>query len=549
MAISAETIIRIFVGALYGVYGLAAWRWLRRDLPSSLQRLAGLFLLTQIVVIAVSLTYQPSSSFEFWLWHLDREWNLPATLASAQLALAGFVALLIAWRGVAQPLWRRLYFCALGLVFLFLAYDEYAVLHEFITFWTHYYFALGVALVAATVAVAGLSARNTWQWHGCLLAGLATSALGGLVVETNCGHRVFHAINLCENNFFIEEPLEFVGMWLALLALLNQLGGVSRSIRVARALYVFPIIWLLALAMSPAIYPIERYAGDGHTSPAEVRFESGALLRGYRLRGRKDSIHLFLSPERWDYSGQNFSGLGYSISLVDQESGEKAVHRDAFAHRRHFLMSPGYRPVYRQWLDIDRPATLPTNRAYWIVLTLWREDGDQYARQKILSSDHPTLGDTQVALGEVAVKPKLDPARPPEIALAIFDNGFVLHAVEAPARVPAGETLALTFFWRSDVDGGEDHAQFVHLGHLESGRWFVYDQQPLGARLPTRLWYPGLADSETWRIPLPADLTPGEYTLSTGLYRSRDRERIPAMDAGGAAFLDARVALGRLVVE
>ena len=91
--------------------------------------------------------------------------------------------------------------------------------------------------------------------------------------------------------------------------------------------------------------------------------------------------------------------------------------------------------------------------------------------------------------------------------------------------------------------------QFLHLGHEDSGEWFVYDQAPLGQRLPTRLWYTGLADSETWRVPLPADLAAGRYAVFTGLYRSSDLERVPARDAEGTPWLDNRVVLGSLIIE
>lgn len=69
------------------------------------------------------------------------------------------------------------------------------------------------------------------------------------------------------------------------------------------------------------------------------------------------------------------------------------------------------------------------------------------------------------------------------------------------------------------------------------------------SRLPSRLWYSGLVDSETWRVPLPADLAPGRYKVYTGLYRARDRERDTASDVNGAPFIDARVPLGTLIVE
>ena len=99
------------------------------------------------------------------------------------------------------------------------------------------------------------------------------------------------------------------------------------------------------------------------------------------------------------------------------------------------------------------------------------------------------------------------------------------------------------------MPGEEDHVQFLHFGHAESGEWWIYDQHPLGPRLPTRLWYQGLADSEVWQVPLPADLAPGRYTFFTGLYRTRDSERVPVSDADGTPWLDARVPLGVLFVE
>ena len=82
-----------------------------------------------------------------------------------------------------------------------------------------------------------------------------------------------------------------------------------------------------------------------------------------------------------------------------------------------------------------------------------------------------------------------------------------------------------------------------------SGEWWGYDQEPLGARLPTRMWYAGLTASETWHVPLPTDLDPGRYGLFTGLYRLRDLERMPATSIAGDTFFDARVPLGSLVIE
>ena len=149
-------------------------------------------------------------------------------------------------------------------------------------------------------------------------------------------------------------------------------------------------------------------------------------------------------------------------------------------------------------MEVEIPPQAPTNRALWIVLTLWREQDGGFTRQKVLSSDLQLLDPMQVVLGELVLPAvSVDTST---TGLATFDNGFVLDAFEMPKRARAGETLRLPFAWRSDTNGEEDRVQFLHFVHEESGIQWGHDQQPLGARLPTRLWYRGLADVEVWEV-------------------------------------------------
>ena len=167
-------------------------------------------------------------------------------------------------------------------------------------------------------------------------------------------------------------------------------------------------------------------------------------------------------------------------------------------------------------------------------------------RQRVLESDHQLLAETQVILGELVL-----PAQSTDFAtipLAVFDNGFTIGSVDMPDRANPGETLSIPFTWRSDVDSKEDYVQFLHFGHEEGGEWWGFDQQPLGARLPTRLWYSGLIDSEVWQVPLPFDLEPGRYSVFSGLYRLSDQERLPVSDAEGKSLVDARVPLGDITI-
>ena len=545
MLLPPKAIIGAIILALYCLAGFIVYRRLMPRLSRTTARLAGLMLLAQVLAVGGAFLVEPASSFEAWLWSLNEEWNIQATLASTQWALAGAIAIVAAWLDRARRPWQRVYLFGVGLVFLMLARDEYFVEHEFTVGWVRNIALLGAALVAATLVVAWRSPPPQRIWHLCLLAGLATAAAGGLLIETQCGDASFIAVISCSDHFLLEEPLEFLGVWLALVAMLGHLARATPSLRIQRALYIVPALWLIALIQGNAVHSVARYAGGSDVTAVE--FESGARLLGFLLENNKKHINLFLSPGRWDYLGRNFSGLGYSIHLVDQASGESSQSRDRITHDRHFLLTPGYAPVYRQWVEIARPAAATANRAMWIVLSLWRDEGGHYTPLKIHASDLELLNDTQVILGEKVWRSASTAAAPDP--LAIFDNGFALDAWDAPEIARAGQPLTLGFSWRSDADGQEDYAQFLHLGHAASGEWQVYDQAPLGARLPTRLWYRGLVDSETWHIHLPTDLAPGRYEVFSGLYRTRDKERIPARAPAGDYFLDARVPLGRLVIE
>ena len=197
-------------------------------------------------------------------------------------------------------------------------------------------------------------------------------------------------------------------------------------------------------------------------------------------------------------------------------------------------------------MEVDIPPQTQVNRALWVVLTLWRDKRGEIVRQKIVASDLQLLNDTQVVLGEL-VLPAM-PAASPTAQVAIFDNSFTLEAVDMPEHAQAGDTLSIPFGWRSDADGSQDYVQFLHFVHQESGALWNHDQQPLGPRLPTRLWYRGLGDTETWQVPLPADLTPGRYSVFAGLYRPSDLQRVPTTDADGTPFADARIPLGVLTI-
>lgn len=547
MLLSTESLIRLLVLLLYVPVCLAAYRLLLPRLSPSAKRFAGGMLAAQVVVILLAAQIQPATRFEYWLWNFHEEWNIPATFAAVQLAAVGGVALLASWFARTEAALSRWYWVGIGLVFLFLAVDEYLALHEAIPEWELRYIALGAAVVAATLALAWRSAPSARKWHASLLFGLAMSVAGAMLVNAlpiPCDALGPLRFEGCLEFYFLEESLEFLGIWLTLVALLGQFSdALPRATRkVRRLLYALPALAILAIFLNSLTPRLELRL---LAQPASAEFRSGIHLRGFHIErsGQATTARLYLTARQAD-----FMGLGVSIHLVDQVSGESIASRDEWVDRQHgvWLFGPDYMPTYRQRMHVTIPPQSPPNRALWVVLTLWRKKAGEFARMKIVGSDLQLL-DRQVVLSEMALPG--DAPAPSASSLAVFDNGFTLEELELPARAQAGDALPLRFAWGSDADGIEDHIQFLHFVHDESGAWWGYDQQPLGRRLPTRLWYSGLGDSETWLVPLPEDLAPGSYTVYTGLYRHRDNERIPALDAAGKPWSDARVRLGSIFLE
>ena len=222
MDISTSELIRISVVLFYvPIVFISYWRLIPRLSPSA-KLLAGGMLAAQIFVIVASLGIQATPDFDKWLWDFHEEWNIPATLASAQLAVVGGVGLVSAWLARGRPALLRVYLVAVGLVFLFLALDEFLALHEFVPDWETRYIALGATVVVATILVALRSPRRAWLWHFCLLTGLAISVTGALVLNAlpiPCGSMGFLRFDGCLEFFFLEESFELLGIWLALVAI------------------------------------------------------------------------------------------------------------------------------------------------------------------------------------------------------------------------------------------------------------------------------------------------------------------------------------------
>jgi hypothetical protein len=129
---------------------------------------------------------------------------------------------------------------------------------------------------------------------------------------------------------------------------------------------------------------------------------------------------------------------------------------------------------------------------------------------------------------------------------ASFNGEIALIGFDAPSAARRGRTLTVTLYWKAQDEVSENYQVFVHLlrpdgtiaaqsdklnpGDFPSGRWpldrYVRDQH---------------------RLALPADLPPGAYRLSAGLWLQAEEVRLPVIDDAGRIAGDT-VPLGAVAV-
>ncbi|MCY3832175.1 MAG: hypothetical protein OXG85_04100 [Chloroflexi bacterium] len=509
-----------------------------------------LMLAAHFLIVFFQEDYANGLYIDKLLWNVNREGNIPAILSGAQLFVASGAALAVAALSGGQSRLFRLYWVGNSLLLLAFGLFENVLDRAILINWQVVFPSLGAVVALFSLRLMRVSTRSSQIKYLSLLIGLTIGAVGSIGLEHFAWlYEPCDKIGLVRDgdclSYIFEEGMEFLGIWIVLIAVLGFLSDLEQRPRplLRITLFLMPAVWFIAVLNSPVIDYLQLRYSFQQTS---LLYEGGIEIIGYRINEEENAFSLQLNTDSEEWAA--YSGVGYSLHLVDQASGRSLASTDDNASRRVNWETPAWprRWIYQQTLNLSIPADKHANRALWLLLSLWREQNGEHIPQKVLSSGLPQLSDTQIIVGEL-VLPVESPASS-TAPLSQFDNGFALVSASMPQQAKTGETLPVTFTWRASKSGAEEYVQFLHLKHEETGEWWVYDQFPLGPRLPTRLWYNGLLDNETWQVSLPGDLAPGSYEMFTGLYRVSDLERVPASDKNGEAWRDSRVLLGTLSI-
>jgi hypothetical protein len=97
---------------------------------------------------------------------------------------------------------------------------------------------------------------------------------------------------------------------------------------------------------------------------------------------------------------------------------------------------------------------------------------------------------------------------------AIGLRGFTLP--DDPVR--PGAIVPLTLFWQAEAHPVQRYKVFIHVLDADGRLVAQTDREPVGGLAPTDRWAAGEAIIDRYGVSLPADVVPGAYRVTAGLY-------------------------------
>ena len=106
--------------------------------------------------------------------------------------------------------------------------------------------------------------------------------------------------------------------------------------------------------------------------------------------------------------------------------------------------------------------------------------------------------------------------------------------------------------WQALSRLDQPYTVFVHLTDSANRLWAQHDYTPMGGAFPTFLWIPrwiaGQRFSDPYKLQVPAEVPPGDYTIEAGMYGMTNLRRVYHFDPAGNLAGD-RYVLGQVRVS
>ncbi|MCB9099349.1 MAG: glycosyltransferase family 39 protein [Anaerolineales bacterium] len=263
--------------------------------------------------------------------------------------------------------------------------------------------------------------------------------------------------------------------------------------------------------LAPAALPVQI--------ELKANFGQAARLVGYSLgqppfkSGQALPLTLF-----WQSQAEGLEQLSVVVELEDA-TGQIPVTHD------HEPIWPATEwhvgTLLRDPHDISLPPTLPPGD-YRLFISLVTGQGEHLMVQ----------GSNRLLLGTIATSDRphnFDAPAPAEPLSVNFSGQVELVGFDLPeTHVAAGGVLPVTLYWHSLATFDKNWKVFVHLIDAAGDIKSQQDQLPGAGQFPTTSWVPDEYITDSYNIPIPADLPPGEavYRLRIGWYDPNDFNRM-----------------------
>lgn len=370
----------------------------------------GLMLLVELVLAALSQRNWPLE-YRLVPWVIDmisEERNLPTTLAAIQLGVAGVFALYHARTLLKGWNWGGAYWLLIGVVLMVMGIDEYAEIHEQFPNWKYVYGAVGIVVVAATIAIFRRQWRGQKLAPALILGGLALMAAGGMVIEDFVIFRGCFDVTVidCYRLQIFEELFEILGGTLVLVGVMEHTlreAGRAQAPQVARFVIAGALSWVILLAAYQFLLPAVE--ARWLATPVSVQYLDGRLeLVGYRvaeepLTPNSGTLSVTLY---WRANGRQDDEYGMSVHMEEFPDLVNVTQTDVpMSSPPATAWLPGQ--IVPQVVVIPVPADIQAPRDYWLLMTIWARPWYDYNYLTITASDRELLSTETVILHTVHV--------------------------------------------------------------------------------------------------------------------------------------------------
>ena len=516
---------------------------------------SSVFAYSAIVFIAASLFLflysreNITGALRYYLDIKNAEFNHFATFSSTMLFSACITSIVIAAFTKPRSWWYSGLWLYLAGLFLFLALDEYFQLHEGWYGWEERYMAVAVFSSLLFGAIIWKAyPRKQLLAYITIVGGMGLAATGGLGLEKFVAKACFDLIepyNNCVTLPLLEEILEALGYTTAAVGILlfaeqsfpsKSWDNFRRIVALGIAAWLF--VCIFAYWLQPALE--NRF----FATPVYADFADRQLeLQGYRINRQSLQPGDTFRVDLYWHTGQVPSRqYGYTINLVHPATGESIYLENTK------IIDPttdGWfaGTIHRTSLTMTLPNGIATPVSAYVIVTLWREQGEGSLVINPEATDRELFGAGSPIIAHLPILSAESEA--PDAAEYEFANGARLLNYTVTEDE---DNLTLTFIWSTTQAIDTTLSQMLHLVHENGEDRLIFDQPPFAGAFPTTAWVTGMNEVDTWHITLPReDVVSGTYTIYTGLYDANG-VRV-TVSQNGTPVPENAIPLGEITLE